>query len=129
MSATGAKAPPSGRRILVVEDELLIRMLLEDMLGDLGYVIAASVGQIEEAIDLASTGDFDCAILDVNLNGRDVYPVAEILKQRALPFAFATGYGGRGLPENYRSYPTLQKPFQLDVLDRTLAAMHRRANQ
>ncbi len=112
------KAAP--RRVLVVEDEVMIRMLLEDMLLDLGYTVASSAGRIDEAIALARDGDFDVAILDVNLNGELVYPVAEVLAARGLPFAFSTGYGDRSMPENYRGRPTLQKPFQLDGLEKTL---------
>ncbi len=111
-----------GRRILVVEDEFLIRMLLEDMLDELGYGVAAAAGRVDEAADMAKSGEYDLAILDVNLDGEDVYPVAEILNQRGVPFLFVTGYGGRGLPEPYRSRPTLQKPFQIEDLSRTLGA-------
>jgi CheY-like chemotaxis protein len=113
----------SGRRILVVEDEFLIRMLLEDMLADLGYELAGVAGRVDEAIEMAKTTDFDLAILDVNLDGQDVYPVADLITKRGLPFMFVTGYGGRGLPEAYRNRPTLQKPFQLDELQNTLAQL------
>lgn len=113
------------RRVFVVEDEIMIRMLLEDMLTDLGYGIAASAGGLDEAIALARDTDFDMAILDVNLNGHAVYPVAELLDQRGVPFVFSTGYGERGLPEAYRDRPTLQKPFQLENLDKALATIAR----
>ena len=89
-------------RVLVVEDEYLIRMLLEDMLADLGYAVAAAVGTIPEARALAATGDFSAAVLDVNLDGQEIFPVADILKERGLPFVFVTGYGERSLPELYR---------------------------
>jgi CheY-like chemotaxis protein len=110
-----------GCRIFVVEDEFLIRILLEDMLSDLGHAVAAAAGNVNEASELARTSDFDVAILDVNLDGTEVYPVADILAGRGLPFVFVTGYGGSGLPEAYRDRPTLQKPFQLDDLRKTLA--------
>jgi CheY-like chemotaxis protein len=114
---------PNGRRILVVEDEFLIRMLLEDMLTDLGYELVGVAGRVDEAAELAKTKDFDLAILDVNLDGHDVYPVAELIGKRGLPFMFVTGYGGRGLPDSYRDRPTLQKPFQLDELKKMLAQL------
>jgi CheY-like chemotaxis protein len=111
------------RRVFVVEDEIMIRMLLEDMLADLGYGVAASAGGLNEAMTLARQGDFDLAILDVNLNGDAVYPVADLLQERGVPFAFSTGYGERGLPEAYRGRPTLQKPFQLENLEDILTAI------
>lgn len=111
----------SDARILIVEDEYLIRMLLEDMLGDIGYSVAAAVGTIDEAKPLAESAEIDLAILDVNLDGQPIYPVAEILAKRGLPFVFVTGYGGRNLAEPYRDRPTLQKPFQSDQLKKTLA--------
>lgn len=118
-----AAAKRGGRRILLVEDEFLIRMLLEDMLSDLGYEIAGVAGHINEAAELAKTAACDLAILDVNLDGHDVYPVADLLTKRGVPFLFVTGYGSHGLPEAYRSHPVLQKPFQLDDLDKTLGRL------
>ncbi|MFD2180821.1 response regulator [Rhodoplanes azumiensis] len=122
-----ADAAADSKNILVVEDEIMIRMLLEDMLGDLGYTVAGAVGRIDDAIKLARTGDFDMAILDVNLAGQTVSPVAEILEERGLPFVFATGYGERGLPEKFMNRPTLQKPFQQDNLGKILAQAFERA--
>jgi DNA-binding NtrC family response regulator len=71
---------------------------------------------------LARDGEFDVAILDVNLNGQPISPVVEILVARGLPFVFATGYGQRGVPEPYRQRPTLQKPFQADALAQAIEA-------
>jgi CheY-like chemotaxis protein len=107
-------------RLLVVEDEYLIRMLMEDMLADLGYDVAAAVGTIDEARGLAASGDFSAAILDVNLSGESIFPVADILAKRRLPFVFVTGYGERGLPDAYRNHPALQKPFQIEQLKNAL---------
>jgi CheY-like chemotaxis protein len=109
-------------RLLVVEDEYLIRMLLEDMLDDLAAV-AAAVGTLSEARQIAADGDFSAAILDVNLDGQEIYPVADILTKRGLPFVFVTGYGERSLPEPYRGRPALQKPFQAEQLKTTLAGL------
>jgi CheY-like chemotaxis protein len=119
MTSASASAP----RVLVVEDEYLIRMLLEDMLDELGYGVVAAVGTISEASQIARSGDFNAAILDVNLDGQEIYPVADILTQRALPFVFVTGYGERSLPEPYRGRPALQKPFQAEQLKNTLAGL------
>ena len=110
-------------RVLVVEDEYLIRMLLEDMLADLGYAVAAAVGSIAEARAHAATGDFNAAILDVNLEGQEIFPVADMLAERSLPFVFVTGYGERSLPERYRDRPALQKPFQAEQLDAALSEL------
>ena len=110
-------------RVLVVEDEYLIRMLVEDMLADLGYAVAAAVGTMAEASELAATGDFSAAILDVNLDGNEIFPVADILSGRGVPFVFVTGYGERSLPEPYRDRPALQKPFQADQLGAALGSL------
>ena len=112
----------ANKRVLVVEDELMIRMLLQDMLADLGYTLAGEAGRLEEALTLAKQAEFDVAILDVNLNGQPISPVVEILIERGVPFVFATGYGQRGVPEPYRQTPTLQKPFQIEALAKAIEA-------
>jgi len=119
-------APSSRRRVLVVEDEIMIRMLLEDMLEDLGYEVVAAAGTLDEALGLARQADVDLAILDVNLNGSPVYPVADALTARKVPFMFSTGYGEQGLPEGYRDCQLLQKPFQLENLEGALAMVAQR---
>jgi len=110
-------------RVLVVEDEYLIRMLLEDMLADLGFAVGAAAGTIAEASGFAAKGDFQVAILDVNLDGEEVFPVADILIKRGLPFVFVTGYGENSLPAPYRGRPTLQKPFHAEQLKSTLTGL------
>jgi CheY-like chemotaxis protein len=122
LQMTSGEVSVAGKRVLVVEDELMIRMLLQDMLVDLGHTIAGEAGRIDEAMALAKDGEFDVAILDVNLNGQPISPVVEILVARGLPFVFATGYGQRGVPEPYRQRPTLQKPFQADALAQAIEA-------
>lgn len=123
MSMSGGAAPGGARRILVVEDELLIGMLLEDMLRDLGHEVVATASRLDEALELAQVVEVDAAILDVNLNGQAIYPVAEVLAGRGIPFVFATGYGERGLPPSLQQRPTLQKPFQQDALAHKLDAV------
>jgi CheY-like chemotaxis protein len=113
-------APPPATRVLIVEDETMIRMLLADMLGELGYTVTAEAGRIDEALNAVKTGGFDVAILDVNLNGDNTAPIAEALAARGVPFVFATGYGEQGLPEAFRDRPTLKKPFQMDGLNQLL---------
>jgi CheY-like chemotaxis protein len=114
---------PAKRRILVVEDEMLIGMLLEDMLTDMGYQVVAIVPRLKEALAAVERESFDLAVLDVHLHGESAFPVAEALIAKGVPFIFATGYGERGLPENYRSRPVLQKPFAKDDLERLLTAL------
>ncbi|WP_119459496.1 response regulator [Rhodospirillaceae bacterium SYSU D60014] len=111
----------AGLRILVVEDEMLVAMLMEDMLMDLGYEVVGTASRINTAVEMAQRETFDAAILDVNLNGQEAYPVADVLIARGIPFAFATGYGETGVREPYRSHPTLQKPFQQQHLKDVIA--------
>jgi len=91
-------------------------MMVADMLEELGHTIAAEAGHLDQALELARTAEFDLAILDVNLKGQIISPVAELIQGRALPFIFATGYGTGGVPEEFRSRPALRKPFELPVL-------------
>src|SRR6476660_8301699 len=111
---------PAGGSVFLVEDEVMIRMMVADMLEELGYRIAAEAGEIGEAIKLAQSTDFDFAILDVNVNVKVISPGADLSRARNRPFIFATGYGSSGLPEEYRDRPALQKPFQLETLARTI---------
>lgn len=98
----------------------MIRMMVADMLGELGFQVAAEAGDIDEAVRLVQATDFDVAILDVNVNGKTITPVAEAITLRGLPFVFATGYGADGLPEKFRDSPVLQKPFQMESLKRAI---------
>jgi DNA-binding NtrC family response regulator len=102
--------------VLVVEDETLVAMLLEDMVVDLGGHLVGSASRLAQALEMARDPalKIDLAILDVNLAGEDVFPVAAALKERGVPVAFSTGYGNIGLPEAWRAHPTLPKPFTQD---------------
>jgi DNA-binding response OmpR family regulator len=113
-------AQTSGGSVFLVEDEVMIRMMVADMLAELGYRIAAEAGEINEALKLAQSAEFDFAILDVNVNGKVISPVADLLAARKRPFIFATGYGSSGLPAEYRDRPALQKPFQIETLARII---------
>ena len=102
---------------------MLIGMLLEDMLADMGHTVVGIIPRVNEALAAVQREEFDFAILDVHLNGQAVFPVAEALAARGIPFVFATGYGARGLPDEYRSRPILQKPFAKDDLVKMLAML------
>ena len=108
-------------RVLVVEDEALVAMFVEDMLMDIGHEVGAVASRMQEALDAARTGTFDLAIIDVNLDGKPSYPIAEVLKERGIPFVFATGYGAGGLDPKFAGTPVLAKPFAMADLQRLLA--------
>jgi CheY-like chemotaxis protein len=119
-SALGeSPAAPQGDCILVVEDEMLLAMMLEDMLTELGYRVI-KVARVGKATDLAATAAIDCAILDVNLDGEWSYPVADALRRRGIPFVFSSGYGADGLRADYIGSPVLSKPFSQHDLQRVL---------
>lgn len=119
----GEKVQTAKRRVLIVEDEYLVAMLVEDMLQGLGYEVATIASNIEAAKSAARDGEFDVAILDVNLNGAFSNPVADILAARNIPFVFATGYGKTGPHEGFAATPSLQKPFDEADLRRALASV------
>ncbi len=111
------------RRALVAEDSAHILFSLEMLLEQSGVEIVGAAATVAGMRKLVETIDADVAILDVNLNGEPISPVADILIARGVPFVFATGYGQRGVPEPYRATPTLQKPFQLDALGEAIDAV------
>jgi len=105
-----------GVKVLVVEDEYLVAALMEDILESAGCVVAGPIPRLAQALDAANSETCDVAVLDVNLAGERVYPVADILAQRNVPFVFVTGYGV--LPGEYANRPRLCKPFKMsDLLD------------
>jgi CheY-like chemotaxis protein len=105
-----------GVGVFLVEDEPLLAMSVEDMLIELGCKVTASAANLTEAIEMAAAGSFDCALLDVNLAGSEVFPVADILDKRGIPFAFSSGYGASQLPEAFSTRPIVPKPFSMDQL-------------
>ncbi len=111
-----------GLKVLVVEDEPLVAMLVEDMLTDLGCTVLGPAMQLAEGLRLAEAGEFDAAVLDINLNGGRSFPIADLLKVRGIPFLFATGYGGGEALEG-REDPVIQKPYQMERLAEMLTAI------
>ncbi|MBM6593703.1 response regulator [Microvirga pudoricolor] len=112
-----------GLRILVVEDEAAISLLLEDMLLDFGCEVIGPAARLAAALDAVTREKVDLAILDVNVAGEPIYPVAEALDARKIPFVFSTGYGSAGIKDAFRNRPVLQKPFaQNDLKQKLLMA-------
>jgi CheY-like chemotaxis protein len=107
-------------RVLVVEDEALISMLIEDMLGDIGCECVDVAASVEAAMESLGKGSPDFALLDINLNGKRSFPVADLLLSRDIPFVFLSGYDSRGLDSDYAGAKILQKPFQLGDLQTAL---------
>lgn len=98
-------------RVLFVEDEAVVSMLIEDMLEDLGVRVLGPAATLSKAMALARSEDIDAAILDLNVGGELTYPVADVLRERGISFIFSTGYAQRWLPERFRDVPTLHKPY------------------
>jgi CheY-like chemotaxis protein len=108
MSAHQTGAPA---RVLLVEDEALIALMLEDMLESMDCAVTALAPRVRLGMSIAESGEFDLALLDVNVAGENVEPVADILASRGIPFIFATGYGEAGVPLKHRQRPVVAKPF------------------
>ncbi len=100
-----------GARVFIVEDEALVLMVLEDSLAAMGCEVVASALHLDEALAKAGSVDFDIAILDMNLAGRPIDPVADILAGRGIPFVFASGYGPSSRPMRHAGRPMIAKPF------------------
>lgn len=120
----------AGLRILLVEDEAMVAMIIEDTLSDLGCEVVGPMSSLERALAAAQTAErIDGAFLDVNLRGELVYPVADALQARGVPFAFVTGYGEKGIDARYRGAPVLTKPFMPETVEQLVTRhMARRAN-
>jgi DNA-binding response OmpR family regulator len=103
-----------------VEDEALIRMMLAEMVEELGHRVVAEAGNFEDALLLAQTANFDLAILDINVGGRSISPVAEIIDKRGIPFIFVSGYGSEARPDGFHEGPILRKPFLISNLNDTI---------
>jgi CheY-like chemotaxis protein len=110
---------PHGLRVLVVEDEPMLSLALQDMLADLGCVVAGTAARLEQALRLARELTFDIAMLDIDLGGKRVDPVAAAVCARRLPVVFVTGYGEDGAPRDLLG-PVLEKPYEAADLQRAL---------
>jgi CheY-like chemotaxis protein len=108
------------KRVLIVEDEAMISMLIEDMVIDFGYRVVGPAARLDHALTLALQAEIDLALLDINVDGSVVYPVADVLRFRGIPFIFATGYDFRTLPQRFKGNPTLSKPFSYQTFADTL---------
>jgi CheY-like chemotaxis protein len=106
----------NGKRILVVEDEYLIATLITTVLTRVGCVVAGPISTLATALEAARTEDVDGALLDVNLAGQFVFPVADVLSQRQIPFLFLTGYGASAIPDARRDWKVISKPFRSQAL-------------
>jgi CheY-like chemotaxis protein len=117
-------APLTGLRLLVVEDEAMVAMMLETMLEDLGCVVVEVAGSVARGLAFVEASqDLDAAVLDVNLGGEKVYPVAEQLAARGVPFIFSSGYGLAGIAEGFARIPTLAKPYDPRALETALVSV------
>lgn len=114
-----------GCRVLIVEDELAIAMLVESALEDEHCLIVGPFGSLREALAAARSETLDLAVLDVNLAGEMVYPVAEVLAERGVPFLVLSGYGATALPADRKHWPICGKPFRMNELVATLAGLMR----
>lgn len=113
----------SGWRLLVVEDEYLIAMLLEDMLVELDCVVSGVAANPAQALALLETTEIDAAVLDVNLDGTDSFGIAAALREREKPFIFATGYGASRVVPEFAGTPVVQKPYRMEELARALGQL------
>jgi CheY-like chemotaxis protein len=112
-------------RTIVVEDEPLVRLMTEDILVAIGCVISAAASSLAEALTHIAATEFDLAVLDINLDGTEVYPAAELLRGKGTPIIFVTGYGRRGVHDAWHDFPILQKPFSLRDLEQAIARVRR----
>lgn len=105
-----------GLRVFAVEDEFHVLLLLEDMLSSLGCDVAATASTLTTALQIATKCEVDVAVLDVNLAGQRVFPVAQLLRTRKIPIVFCTGYGRSGMDAEWQSYEVLEKPYLMEQL-------------
>ncbi len=124
-SSGGMQKVFQGLRVLVVEDELLLGLSLHDDLQALGCIALGPLGTLAQAFDETQRSEFDLAILDVNLHGQMVYPLADELSRRGIPYLFLTGYAMETLPETFRGVPHLAKPYDAALLAKKITVLLR----
>jgi CheY-like chemotaxis protein len=115
----------AGKRILVAEDEFLVALVFEETLQSLGCTVLGPFSDLAEATEVATREQIDAAVLDINLRGEMVYPLADYLHRRGIPFVFATGYAAKDVPEHFRVFEYLRKPVSARTLEQ---AVHRMLN-
>lgn len=115
-------------RVLLVEDEPMIAMMVEDCITDMGFHVVGPAAQLADAVALASAGAFDCAILDINIRGGTSFAVADMLIARDCPFVLATGYGDCAIPPHLRAYRRLTKPYATRALETELSQFRDRVS-
>lgn len=108
----------TGNRILLVEDEILVAMMMRDILSDLGYAVVGPFSRLSEAMIAAVHDEIDAGVVDINLGGEFVYPVADVLVARGIPFVFITGYGVESIDKRFGSVPIIKKPVQRQALQK-----------
>ena len=111
-------------RFMIVDDEMIIALDLESMLEDLGHTVVETVNRVDRGMEVAKSGIIDMAILDINVRGQLSFPIAEILRNRSVPFIFASGYGELGLIDGFRDELVLTKPYNSETLRRILQLRH-----
>jgi CheY-like chemotaxis protein len=99
---------------------MMIAMLIEDMLDEFGCKLVGPATNVPRALELIAKESIDVAVLDLNLDGKDTYAIADALQRKNVPFIFATGYGSAGLRQEYGNRPVLQKPFPASDLETAL---------
>jgi CheY-like chemotaxis protein len=122
--------PLAGLRVLIVEDEAMVAMLIEDFMIDLGCDIVGVAGTLEEGLAMVQAlgTDLDGAVLDINLGGAKVFPIAELLDARGIRFVFATGYDAPEIDRRYADRPVIAKPYRLDALEALLLSAFARSD-
>lgn len=117
----------SGRRALIVEDEMMVLMNIEYMLADMGCATIFAASTVESALEIVATEGVDFAILDVNLEGRPSYVIADALVPRSIPFVFSTGYGHNRIEVRFADRPVVKKPYSENDLSAALTRLLRAA--